>query len=76
MVRFAFSGKASVSVTAAKDFKTVKIRPLSRNVAFHQKMRDRGVKSEFRVRNGVHNWEYWHLSLRQALPFATRNFTK
>ena len=39
MVRFAFSGKASVSVTAAKDFKTVKIRPLSRNVAFHQKGR-------------------------------------
>ena len=46
------------------------------SVAFHQKMRDRGVKSEFRVRNGIHNWEYWHLSLRQALPFATRNFTK
>ena len=46
------------------------------SVAFYQKMRDRGVKSEFRVRNGVHNWEYWHLSLRQALPFATRNFTK
>ena len=46
------------------------------SVAFYQKMRDRGVKSEFRVRNGVHNWEYWHLSLRQALPFATRNFAK
>ena len=46
------------------------------SVAFYQKMRDRGVKSEFRVRNGVHNWEYWHLALRQALPFAARNFTK
>ena len=46
------------------------------NIDFYQKMRDRGVKSELRVRNGIHNWEYWHLSLRQALPFATRNFTK
>ena len=34
MVRFALEGKAKVSVTAAKDFKTVKIRPLSRNVNF------------------------------------------
>ena len=46
------------------------------NVALHQKMRDRKVKSEFRVRNGVHNWEYWHLALRWAFPFATRNFSK
>ena len=46
------------------------------NVAFHQKMRDRGVHSELRVRNGIHNWEYWHLALRLALPFATRNFSK
>ena len=33
MVRFAFSGKAAVSVTADRDFKTVKVRPMSRNVA-------------------------------------------
>ncbi|MBO4475600.1 MAG: esterase family protein [Bacteroidales bacterium] len=46
------------------------------NIAFHQKMRDRGVHSELRVRNGVHNWEYWHLALRWSLPFATRNFSK
>ena len=46
------------------------------SIAFYQKMRDRGVKSELRVRNGIHNWEYWHLALRLALPFATRNFTK
>ena len=49
---------------------------LDLNIAFHQKMRDRGVKSELRVRNGVHNWEYWHLALRMSLPFATRNFQK
>ena len=46
------------------------------NVALHQKMRDRKVKSELRVRNGVHNWEYWHLALRWAFPFASRNFSK
>ena len=46
------------------------------SIDFYRKMRDHGVKSEFRVRNGVHNWEYWHLALRQALPFAARNFTK
>ena len=44
------------------------------NVAFHQKMRSKRVKSELRVRNGVHNWEYWHLALRWALPFASRSF--
>ena len=44
------------------------------NVALHQKMRRRGVKSELRVRNGIHNWEYWHTALRLSLPFASRNF--
>jgi S-formylglutathione hydrolase FrmB len=40
----------------------------------HMKMRARKVHSELRVRNGVHNWEYWHLALRLSLPFASRNF--
>jgi enterochelin esterase-like enzyme len=42
---------------------------------FYAKMRQKGVKAEFRVRDGVHNWEYWHISLRTALPFASRNFS-
>ena len=37
-------------------------------------MKKAGVHSELRVRNGVHNWEYWHLALRLSLPFASRNF--
>ena len=37
-------------------------------------MRAAGVPAELRVRDGVHNWEYWHLALRLALPFASRNF--
>ena len=42
----------------------------------HMKMKAAKVKSELRIRNGVHNWEYWHGSLRLALPFASRNFEK
>lgn len=43
---------------------------------FYKKMWQARVKTEFRVRNGVHNWEYWRASLRQSLPFASRNFAK
>ncbi len=42
----------------------------------YKKMKQSHVRAEFRVRNGVHNWEYWRASLRLALPFASRNFTK
>ena len=48
---------------------------LDLSLRMHQLMRTRKVKSELRVRNGVHNWEYWHASLRIALPFASRNFS-
>ncbi|MBQ9893312.1 MAG: alpha/beta fold hydrolase [Bacteroidales bacterium] len=47
---------------------------LDLSVALYQKMRSAKIKSELRVRDGVHNWEYWHLALRTALPFASRNF--
>ena len=40
----------------------------------YHKMRAAGIKCEFRVRDGVHSWEYWHTALRIALPFASRNF--
>lgn len=43
-------------------------------VELHLLMKEKGIKSELRVRNGVHNWEYWHLALRDALPFASRGF--
>lgn len=42
---------------------------------FYRAMRDAGIPAQLRVRDGVHNWEYWHLSLRWALPFASRNFS-
>lgn len=45
-------------------------------VDMHKLMRRAGIHSELRIRNGVHNWEYWHAALRMALPFASRNFGK
>ena len=46
------------------------------SVRMHQLMRKARVHDELRIRNGVHNWEYWHLALRMALPYASRNFAK
>ncbi|MBR2837167.1 MAG: hypothetical protein IKE55_00115 [Kiritimatiellae bacterium] len=60
MVRFAFDGKATVRVTSAKDFKSVKVRPLSRGVAVRREgrsvtfdvVRPGGYSVEF---DGSHN---------------------
>jgi len=46
------------------------------NTEFHMLMRARNVHCELRVRDGIHNWEYWHWALRTALPFASRNFDR
>jgi len=46
------------------------------SVDIHHAMQLKGIHSELRVRNGVHNWEYWHLALRLSLPFASRNFAE
>ena len=47
---------------------------VDQSVRLHQLMRNARIKDELRIRNGVHNWEYWHQALRMALPFASRNF--
>ena len=49
---------------------------LELSMDLHLKMRAAGIKDELRVRNGVHNWEYWHMALRLAFPFASRNFDR
>lgn len=46
------------------------------SVKMHQLMRRARIHDELRIRNGVHNWEYWHQALRIALPFASMNFGK
>jgi S-formylglutathione hydrolase FrmB len=43
---------------------------------FYRAMREARVPAQLRIRDGVHNWEYWHTSLRMALPFASRNFSR
>ncbi len=47
---------------------------LDLNTELHKLMRAKRIKSELRVRNGQHNWEYWHQAIRMALPFASRAF--
>ena len=49
---------------------------LQLSVDLHFKMKNAGLHSELRVRNGGHTWEYWHTALRTSLPFASRNFSK
>lgn len=46
------------------------------SVDLYLMMKKAGIRTELRVRNGKHNWEYWGASLRMALPFASRNFYK
>ncbi len=47
---------------------------LEQSELFHIKMRHLRIPAQFRVRNGDHNWEYWHNALRLCLPFVSRNF--
>ena len=47
---------------------------LDRNIEFYQAMRNTGIPCQFRVRDGGHDWEYWHSALYQCLPFVTRIF--
>ena len=47
---------------------------LEQSENLHIKMRHRRIPTQFRVRNGDHNWEYWHNALRLCLPFVSRQF--
>ena len=47
---------------------------LLQSLELHKLYREKGIKSELRVRDGAHNWEYWHTALYTALPFASRYF--
>ena len=47
---------------------------LEQSENLHMKMRYRRIPTQFRVRNGDHNWEYWHNALRLCLPFVSRQF--
>lgn len=48
---------------------------LDRNIDFTRAMRHAAIPCQFRVRDGVHDWEYWHTALYLCLPFVSRNFS-
>ena len=72
MVRFAFDGKATVSVTADRDFSEVKVRPLSRGIAVR---RDGRTVTFDITRPGGYSVEFdgWHNNLH---VFADANTCK
>ena len=44
------------------------------NIEMYKKLRQKHFNAQLRVRDGGHNWEYWHNALRLCLPFVSRNF--
>ncbi len=47
---------------------------LERNTEFYYAMRNANIPCQLRVRDGGHDWEYWHSALYICLPFVTRTF--
>jgi S-formylglutathione hydrolase FrmB len=44
------------------------------NMALHAAMIDRQIPHEFRIRGGVHDWQYWRTALPEVLKFVSENF--
>lgn len=44
------------------------------DIEFYQAMRKGGIPCQLRVRDGGHDWEYWHTALYTALPYFSRSF--
>jgi S-formylglutathione hydrolase FrmB len=44
------------------------------NSALHDKLRDKGIPHEFRVRDGAHEWNYWRTGLPEGLKFVSKQF--
>lgn len=44
------------------------------NSLAHIAMRKKGIKHEFRIRDGAHNWTYWRESLPEVLEFVSMSF--
>ena len=47
---------------------------LEGNMDFYKAMRRAGIPCQLRVRDGGHDWEYWHTALYDCLPFVSRCF--
>ncbi len=46
------------------------------NLDFYRAMQEAKIPSELRVRDGGHDWEYWHSALYLALPFVSNGFQR
>ncbi len=46
------------------------------NCALHIALRDRGIRHEFRVRDGAHTWEYWRTGIADGLAFIGEAFRR
>lgn len=46
------------------------------NIEFYQAMRKAQLACQLRVRDGGHDWEYWHSALYTALPFVSKTFNR
>ena len=44
------------------------------NSLVHIAMRKKGIRHEFRIRDGAHNWTYWRNSLPEVLAFISDAF--
>ena len=49
---------------------------LDGNMQVHQIMRQKGIKHEFRVRDGGHSWTYWRTALPEVLKFVSQAFCR
>ena len=44
------------------------------NSLVHIALRKKGVKHEFRIRDGAHTWSYWRTALPEVLKFVSDKF--
>ena len=49
---------------------------LDGNMQVHQIMRQKGIRHEFRVRDGGHSWTYWRTALPEVLKFVSQTFAE
>lgn len=49
---------------------------LEANIAFVQEMKKAQIPLQFRVRDGGHEWEYWHSGLYEVLKFVSFGFSR
>ncbi len=46
------------------------------NASLHIEMRKRGIRHQYRVRDGAHTWDFWRTSLPIGLKFIGEGFTR